>query len=227
MPLTVLITGFGPFPGAPFNPTETLALRLGARRRPALADVERITHVFRTSYAAVDAELPDLIARHRPDVLLMFGLAPRTPHLRIETRARNAVSAVHPDAGGRVRHTAGIRPGQPATLAGRAPFRQLVRAARGAGVPARLSRDAGSYLCNYIYWRGLETRSGNRSVPGGRVPDGRVPVVAFVHVPRVRRTPRPCGAGRTLTLADLARAGETILLALVSAARAGRPIRRS
>ena len=35
--LTVLLTGFGPFPGAPFNPTQALVGRLGARRRPALA----------------------------------------------------------------------------------------------------------------------------------------------------------------------------------------------
>ena len=228
MPLTVLITGFGPFPGAPFNPTGPLAQRLGARRRPVLAEVELITHVFATSYAAVDAELPDLIVLHRPDVLLMFGLAARTPHLRIETRARNAVSALHPDAGGRVRHAAGIRPGQPAALAGRAPFRQLVRAARRARVPARLSRDAGAYLCNYVYWRGIEAQSPNRPVPGPRVPDRRVPdrrvpVVAFVHVPQVGRTPRPCGGARTLNLADLTRAGEAILLALVCAARAASP----
>src|ERR1700680_3265072 len=100
MACTVLITGFGPFPGAPFNPTGPLAQRLGTRRRPALADVKRIAHVFRTSYAAIDADLPLLVARHRPDVLLMFGLAARTPYLRIETRARNAVSNLAPDVAG-------------------------------------------------------------------------------------------------------------------------------
>lgn len=199
--LSVLITGFGPFPGAPVNPTGPLVARLGARRRPALADVARMTHVFRTSYAAVDAELPALIARHRPDVLLMFGLAARTPHVRIETRARNAVSALVPDAGGRMLRTAGIRPGQPA-LAGRAPFQKLVSAARAARVPARLSRDAGSYLCNYAYWLGLEAAARHGSL------------VAFVHVPRMGRAGK-----RALTLTDLTRAGEAILLALVSAAR--------
>ena len=62
MPLTVLITGFGPFPGAPFNPTTALPTRLAARRRPAFAEVKRIAHVFRTSYAAVAKELPALEA---------------------------------------------------------------------------------------------------------------------------------------------------------------------
>jgi pyroglutamyl-peptidase len=209
MRCTVLITGFGPFPGAPFNPTERLVQRLGRRRRPALAEVERITHVFRTSYAAVDAELPRLIAHHHPGVLLMFGLAARAPHLRIETRARNAVSVLVPDAGGRVLRRTDIRPGAAAVLAGRAPFQTLVRAARATRVPARLSCNAGSYLCNYVYWRGIEATSRNRPAP----------VVAFVHVPAVGRASRRRGAKRAPTLNDVARAGEAILLALVSAAR--------
>jgi pyroglutamyl-peptidase len=208
MRLTVLITGFGPFPGAPFNPTDPLARRLGARRRPALAEVARHVHVFRTSYAAVDAELPSLITRHAPDVLLLFGLASRTPFLRIEMQARNAVSVLVPDAGGRMRRTARIRPDEPAATGGRAPFQRLVNAARSARVPARLSRNAGSYLCNYIYWRGIEAKAPNKS-----------PLVVFVHVPHLARTSRPRGGKRRLTLDDLVRAGEAILLALVSEAR--------
>ena len=61
--IRVLITGFGRFPGAPFNPTAALARRLATKRRPALADAFRTAHVFRTSYAAVENELPKLIAR--------------------------------------------------------------------------------------------------------------------------------------------------------------------
>ena len=210
---TVLITGFGPFPGAPFNPTQALVRRLARRRRPALAEVARLVHVFATSYASVDRDLPRLIARHRPDVLLMFGLASRTPFLRIETRARNAVSRLTPDVAGRIRGAARIRPGEAATLPGRAPFQRLLRAARTARLPARLSHNAGAYLCNYTYWRGSETAP-------GRWP---IPVVAFVHVPLVRRVARPQASRRATTLTDLARAGEAILLALVAAARC-RPV---
>jgi pyroglutamyl-peptidase len=197
---SVLITGFGPFPGAPFNPTGPLVQRLGARRRPALASVTRVTHVFRTSYAAVDAELPKLVARHRPDVLLLFGLAARTPYLRIEALARNALTAAVPDASGRILKTACIRPGGPIGIPGRAPFWRLAQAARGAGVPVRLSRNAGSYLCNYLYWSALEQSQPSR--------------VVFVHVPLV---PRPGTRRGKLALDDLVRAGEAILLALLAA----------
>ncbi len=67
-------------------------------RRPALATVERFARVFPVTYAAVDDLLPTLIADIRPHALLMFGLAARTAHLRIETRARNAVTTLWPDA---------------------------------------------------------------------------------------------------------------------------------
>jgi pyroglutamyl-peptidase len=200
MPVTLLITGFGPFPGAPTNPTGPLALRLARRRRPAFADTRRVAHVFRTSYAAIERELPALIARYKPDAILMFGLAARTRHLRIETRARNAMSPMFPDADG-CKPTARILASHgPAKLRARAPTAQMWHAARAASVPAALSHDAGCYLCNALFWRALESATGQS---GPRL-------VAFVHVPRLR--PR-------LKLNDLVRAGEAIMLSILPAAR--------
>src|SRR5258705_8865214 len=99
MPLTVLITGFGPFPGAPFNPTGAL-VELLARQSRLQPGTRRVAHVFATSYDTVDRELPALIARERPAALVMFGLAQRTRHVRIETLARNTLSRVHADVAG-------------------------------------------------------------------------------------------------------------------------------
>ena len=98
--VTVLITGFGRFPGSPYNPSGPLARAVARRRRPALADVRRVLHIFETSYAAVDRDLPKLIAAHKPDIVLLFGLAGRTPQVRIETRARNTKSILFPDVTG-------------------------------------------------------------------------------------------------------------------------------
>jgi pyroglutamyl-peptidase len=207
-PLSVLITGFGPFPGAPFNPTEGLVRSLVRRRRPALAGIDLIGHVFRTSYAAVDAELPKLIAEHRPNVLLMFGLAARTKHLRIEIQAKSRQSVLFSDVDGGLK---AVAQQNSAPLRGRAPFARLLVAARHGRIPVGLSRDAGRYLCNYIYRQAL-------SVPCGRAP--RVSV--FIHVPKVRRErlPRSRVKRRGTTAADLLRAAEVILLVLTSAARA-------
>src|SRR5271169_757363 len=195
MPVTVLVTGFGPFPGAPFNPTGPLVERMARLRRPALGDIKIVPHVFPTGYAAVDRELPKLIARHKPDALLMFGLAPRAKTLRIETRARNAASLL-PDAGGAAR-TGKIAPGGPSVRAMPAPAMQLFAAALAARVPVIRSHDAGRYLCNYLCWRAAEaaTRKGGPHL------------AAFVHVPMVRRKPRPRHVQSRLSADDLIRAG--------------------
>ena len=81
--MRVLLVGFGAFPGAPLNPSALLVKSLARRRRPAFAEVVRTTHVFATTYAAVDSDLPKLLALG-PDVVLMFGLAGRRRHLCIE-----------------------------------------------------------------------------------------------------------------------------------------------
>jgi pyroglutamyl-peptidase len=203
--MRVLITGFGPFPGAPFNPSAALAKALTRRRRPALAGIERALHVFATTYASVDRDLPKLLAQ-KPDVVLMFGVAGRRHQLCIETRARNAVSLLFPDASGHRPQHGVIKLRGPAALAGNAPFAGLAGA---AGPRARLSRDAGRYLCNYVYWRALEHVRGSGAL------------VQFVHIPPVSIKPRRRRRSRELplTLAQLLNPAEAILIALIAASR--------
>src|SRR3981189_1098802 len=153
--LRILITGFGPFPGAPFNPTQPLVNRLLRLRRPALCDVELSSHLFPVTYTAVAREFPQLLAKHRPRALLMFGLATRTPYVRIETRARNAITTLWPDADHARVRKGSIAPDAVAMMFG-PHTAKLLRAALATGVDVRASRDAGSYLCNYLSWRAIE-----------------------------------------------------------------------
>jgi pyroglutamyl-peptidase len=182
---TILVTGFGPFPGAPINPTGALVMRLAKVR---LGRTKFVTHIFPTSYAAVDRNLPRLIARYRPDALLMFGVATKARALRIETRARNALSLLA-DASGFVPSLLAIAPGRAATLLLPTPSRLLLAAARATCVPIDISNDAGDYLCNYLCWK---------AVLAARKPGGPR-LAAFIHVPP------------GLDAGDLARAGHVLL----------------
>jgi pyroglutamyl-peptidase len=202
--MRVLLTGFGHFPGAPFNPSALLVKALSRRRRPALADIEIITHVFPTSYAAVDRDLPKLLARE-PDVVLLFGLAGRRRHLCIETRAQNAMTLLYPDADRRKPRQRVITLGAQPSLRGNAPVMRLLNAARGR-FPSRLSRDAGRYLCNYIFWQALQRARNDR------------PLVQFVHIPPVT-IGRWRSKDRRRSLAELVHAAEAVLIALKAAAR--------
>ena len=208
--LRILITGFGPFPGAPFNPTQPLVARLLRLRRPALDEVELSGHIFPVTYQAVDRELPELLAKHRPQALLMFGLATRTAHVRIETRARNAVTTRWPDADRTRARKGSIAGGADAMMFG-PHTAKLLRAADNTGIDARASRDAGSYLCNYLSWRALEA-TGNDTGPR---------LAAFVHVPLLARdgVSQRKGTTHRITLDELVDAGEAMLLEMVKLTR--------
>jgi pyroglutamyl-peptidase len=211
MKLRILITGFGPFPGAPFNPTEPLVARLLRLRRPAFDNVERSGHIFPVSYAAVDRQLPKLLKEHKPHALLMFGLASRTPYVRVETRARNAVTTLWPDAEHARVRKGSIARDDDAMMFG-SHTAKLLRAACSTGIDARASRDAGSYLCNYLSWRAIEAVRD----------DNRPRLAAFVHIPLIARDGMVLrnGAFHRITLEELVDAGEAMLLELVKQARA-------
>ncbi len=166
------------------------------------------SHIFPVTYAAVDRQLPEVLAKEKPDALLMFGLASRTPYLRIETRARNAVTMLWPDAANTRSSKRGIAGHADAMTFGPHTAR-LLRAARLTGIDARASRDAGAYLCNYLSWRAIEN-----------VRAGGPQLAAFIHIPLLARSGavRRKGAPR-ITLEELVDAGEAMLMEMVGLAR--------
>jgi pyroglutamyl-peptidase len=204
--LRILITGFGPFPGAPYNPTMPLVERLMQLRRPLFDDIKLSSHIFHVSYATVDRELPKLLDKRRPDALLMFGLAQRTPYLRVEARARNVITTIWPDADGtHVRKGSIARDSDALTFGPHTA--KLLRAALATGIDARASRDAGSYLCNYLSWRAIEATQ-EKNGPH---------LASFIHIPLLARD----GAAKPgrITLEELVDAGEAMLAELIRLTR--------
>jgi pyroglutamyl-peptidase len=201
LPLRVLITGFGPFPGAPANPSATLARALARSRR--LPGVRLRALTLPTEWQAAQ-DFPALLAQEAPDIVLMIGLAARRRALCVETSGRNGGGGF-PDVARRRPASRIIAPGGPARIACAAPSAALRHALSGTGVPARLSRDAGRYICNALAYRayGWAQAEGRRAV--------------FVHVP----LPRP-----GLTLAQMHRALEALLRRLIAQRRAA-PIERA
>jgi len=169
----LLVTGFGPFPGVRVNPSARVARTVAASRRLPATGVDARMALIETTYATAERLIPALVAEHRPDAVLMFGVASRRKAVCVEKRAKNRVSILHPDASG-VRPTGLVPfPGRPFSAMGRAPFAQITIAIRRAGMPSRVSISAGSYLCNDSYWRMLAATA----------PD--TPCL-FLHIPRLR-----------------------------------------
>ncbi|AXS39885.1 peptidase C15 [Breoghania sp. L-A4] len=153
-PKTLLVTGFGAFPGVPANPTEALIANLAAGDPLAGAGIEMRCHLLPVTWAMLEAELPALYGAHRPDAVVHFGVAARRAMVCIESRARNAASGL--DAAGCCRpgHSL-LAPGGPLARSSTLPTGRLVSAVEACGVRARVSRDAGAYLCNATLWTSL------------------------------------------------------------------------
>lgn len=195
--IRVLATGFGPFPGAPVNPTETLMARLAARP-PALGpEVTVTTAVIPTVYGSLADELARLGALHRPHVAVHFGLAASATGFRLERLARNRQNVMRVDAAGGLPTAVEIAPGG-ADLPTRLPLDPIAEALHAAGLPVQWSDDCGDYLCNTTFYHAV----------GGLV-DGYAPAVTgFIHVPL---------PGEALSEDGLER-GARIILALASVA---------
>ena len=169
----MLVTAFGPFPGAPHNPSaEILAdLERHWRGRFSRMGVKLVTSVLPVVHA-IGPLIDACVAREKPDAIVHLGLAGRRRNVTVETRARNMVSTLKPDARGafaaRRSHAAGARASLPAAW----DAALLVARLRETGVDAARSNDAGDYVCNAALWRSLETEA--------------APAV-FIHAPKKSR----------------------------------------
>lgn len=204
---TLVVTGFGPFPGWERNPTPAMVRSVQRQRLPG---IRVVGHVFNTVYAEVARDLPALIARYRPDAILMFGLAGRAGHVRIEMHAHNVTTRRTKDASGAFHASPEIAEAAPWRVATGFRCGPLAARLRRAGINARPSPSAGEYLCNFAYWLALDA-----------VRRGLVKRALFVHVPLPRasrhqmRPGRPRQLGRLPTQDDLARVAVASARAIV------------
>jgi pyroglutamyl-peptidase len=147
----ILITGFGPFPGAPENPTQKLIEAL--RANPSILDGlgEIRTEILAVEYDTAPARLAAIGAEFIPDIAIHFGLSARASGFTLERLARNEIAANRPDnAGGQPGDACIVEggAGQPSTL----PLEAIASALSSRGLPHSWSDDAGGYLCNYIFY---------------------------------------------------------------------------
>lgn len=203
--MRILITGFGSFPGARKNPTALLIPALDTQRaRLARLGITLDLSTLPVNYVKVAHKLEELDETLRPDAILHFGLATRRKYLSIETRALNRLSLLRFDASGARAGRRAVIPGTPHSLRSIFPARQIEAALRRAGLRARLSVNAGSYVCNETLYLSL-ARSHARSI-------------GFIHVPQLERSDRPVRAKKS-GRPDLHGLTRAALIAILATAR--------
>ena len=169
---TILLTGFGPFPGIPANATSVLVPRIADAAVNAFAGTAVHAEILPTEWQAGLSRLTHLYATVQPSLALHFGVSSRASGFEIETRGRNFCQPAQDAAGCLPEHPC-VTPDGPEFVPTSLPAAHIVARLRQRGLPASLSRDAGGYLCNALLYRSGELA---RRQPG--------PVRAgFVHLP--------------------------------------------
>jgi pyroglutamyl-peptidase len=169
---TVLLTGFGPFPGIPANATSILVPKLADAAQVAFPGIAFETRTLPTEWAAGLDHLTDLYSSIAPSVALHFGVSSRARGFEIEARGRNR-SALIPDAAGVIPPNTALSQDGPDYLASTVPLNEIVFRLRRRGLPAFVSRDAGAYLCNAALYTALDLARR----------EARDLRIGFVHVP--------------------------------------------
>ena len=169
---SILISGFGPFADERRNPSGEIAEVLGGTE-VAGHRVESI--VLPVAREAVAAPLGEALASHQPAALIALGLATEAPVVHVEQVAVNLDDFSMPDADGAQPRGEPIVKGGPDALLASLPVGALVEAIRAEGVPAALSRSAGTYLCNHVFYLAL--------LHATALPEGTRHRTVFLHLP--------------------------------------------
>ncbi len=192
----ILLSGFGPFPGVPSNPTERLLARLAERPPEGVA---LATRALPTAFGGAARLLEAELKARPPAALVMLGVAGAGP-VRLERLARNASREGRPDALGATQGPGPILTDAPAGYGSTLPLGAIHRALEAASVPVGWSDDAGGYVCNDLFFR-LRHRIAQ---DGPAIPCG------FLHLPPETGEGEGDGEGR-LSLATMERAVAVIL----------------
>jgi pyroglutamyl-peptidase len=169
---SLLLTGFGPFPGVEKNVSARLVQRLAARARRNFPDYRVATAILPTEWDGGPARLVRHLARARPLLALHFGVSREAQGFVIETQGRNACRD-STDAKGHHPAKSQLDDNGPETRPARLPVTAIARRLADAAFPVAMSDDAGGYLCNAVLYRSLaEAEAGTGAALTG-----------FVHIP--------------------------------------------
>ncbi len=169
---TILLTGFGPFPGVPENATALLVPRLAKAARARYATHEVSAEILPTEWARAPGRLTALLAAANVVLALHFGASHNAEGFQIELIGRNLQTS-RPDAVGEHPASERVLESGPELLAATLPAERIAARLLGLGYPCCTSSDAGTYLCNAVLYHSLAAA---RAQPMPRL-------AGFVHIP--------------------------------------------
>lgn len=148
----ILLTGFEPFGGDTFNPSEAIARQLDNRRFDGFTVQSYILPVA-TDIAS--SRLTEIVEALQPAALVSLGLAAGRDGISLERVAVNLRDWVEPDNTGQNVADQPVIVDGPAAYFATLPLRTIKAGLDSAEINAHLSATAGLFLCNQIMYWGL------------------------------------------------------------------------
>ncbi|MBN1295459.1 hypothetical protein JXA80_01685, partial [bacterium] len=146
---SVLITGFGPFPGHPDNVSQhVLNYIAGCGNR----DLDITTLLLPVSFAAVAQNASTLVASGRFDVIIATGVNARLHRIALEKRALNRAHTRIPDTDNAMPWNEPLLSGQALSLDTRVDLEKLSQWLNARSIGCDVSLFAGRYVCNALYY---------------------------------------------------------------------------
>jgi pyroglutamyl-peptidase len=164
----LLVTGFDPFGGEVVNPSWELARSLNGE---VIAGARVVAVQLPCVFGEALQRLDEALRRVRPAMVLAIGQAGGRCDLSLERVAINVDDARIPDNAGAQPVDEPIVADGPAAYFSTLPIKAIVAGLRAAGYPASVSKTAGTFVCNHLFYglqhrlHGLGVRSGFMHIP--------------------------------------------------------------
>lgn len=165
----ILITGFEPFGGATVNPSAEIATSLHAQ----ILDGHKVVGaVLKCCFGESIRQLKRHLRLIEPSLVICLGQAGGRAEITPERIAINIDDARIPDNAGRQPVDSTIVKGGPAAYWSTLPIKAIVTALAARGTPAAVSQNAGTFVCNHVFYGLMHALHARPGVRGG-----------FMHVP--------------------------------------------
>ncbi|MBT1173446.1 pyroglutamyl-peptidase I [Bifidobacterium sp. MA2] len=169
--LSVVISGFDHYQDVRINPSYEVPKALAEKGVDGLDDVELAIHAVSlpVSFAKAWPTLRETIEATHPNIVIATGLKHAARGVMLERCATNLMDAAKPDVDNVAPRRAPIDPDGPAAYWTRLPLRSILADFTRDGIPATLSSDAGTFVCNSLFYNLLNWASTQEKVLAGFV----------------------------------------------------------
>ena len=146
---TILLIGFEPFGGERINPSQEIVRALDGE---IITGHRVVGAILPVAFAVIVPLLENLLATHRPALVLALGQAGGRSAISLERVAINLIDA-------RIADNEGLQPIDEAIIAdaprayfSTLPIKAIEAHLRALGIPVASSMSAGSFVCNQVFF---------------------------------------------------------------------------